>query len=891
MEGIERIEERINLGGNNRFLVLYGTGIDDIFCTKNYSLTTFDTALQQVLTNAGFNRIAFFAPHRPIFFLDSKDSFQTVHSHKNIFENRVNYEVNDLTPKLGTGPLQERFLYKKKDIFNNNIKQTGIGDLNSLKTLDAFMRDTSENRTAVVLLQAESTLKFFGDQRSMAGIIGEWSRFPSGNHNLCVLSFSANNYQDLVEISHSLPIPEIRTTILKKSEFKVMNDCVVSIDSPDHYEILRYLRKVDQTRPLDMDFKQFQILSEWMAAEGLTMREWISRVEQTESINLDSASELGWFSFIRHPGKSAEDDLDQLIGLESVKNRVKEISAWMKLNQSRVLSDGSIREPILAHMMFTGNPGTGKTTVARLFGEILRNNGFLGRGHLVEVKASDLIAEYVGGTGIKTNQVVDQAMDGVLFLDEAYMLTEKNRGGYGQEALDTLLTRMENDRSRFVIIVAGYPEKMKQFRKSNTGLARRIPEENIIDFPDFSPQDLFEILAQFLRNRDLTISPTVDESLKRIIRNMYLQRDSTFGNAGEIRNLVDGIERRRAFRIQDGSNINHAGIEIADIPETYKSYLTSDAGSIEEIFISIDDMIGLDSVKELLKQRFARLQYDQIRISQDPSYSPDTNGNHMLFLGNPGTGKTSVARLTGEAMKKLGVLRKGHLVEVTRADLVAGFVGQTAIKTQEKIEQALDGILFIDEAYTLTRGGPQDFGQEAVDTLVKLMDQFQNRLVVIAAGYPDEMTTFIDSNPGLASRFNHSLNFPDYSILELVEILVRAAQIDGFSLPDSLNSDLEKILNHWKSYGKTKNANARAALNLLDMMKTNLAVRIIQKTNSNQSISISEMMTFTSDDLPEFEKSKNNPILEVQPLQIRKNGNPVKPETVMKSNGSGPMPN
>ena len=119
----------------------------------------------------------------------------------------------------------------------------------------------------------------------------------------------------------------------------------------------------------------------------------------------------------------------------------------------------------MAHMMFTGNPGTGKTSVARLFGEILHNNGFLRRGHMVEVKASDLIAEYVGGTGIKTNQVVDQALDGVLFLDEAYMLTEKDRGGYGQEALDTLLTRMENDRSRFVVIAAGYPEKMAKFRE------------------------------------------------------------------------------------------------------------------------------------------------------------------------------------------------------------------------------------------------------------------------------------------------------------------------------------------------------------------------------------------------------------------------------------------
>ena len=246
--------------------------------------------------------------------------------------------------------------------------------------------------------------------------------------------------------------------------------------------------------------------------------------------------------------------------------------------------------------------------------------------------------------------------------------------------------------------------------------------------------------------------------------------------------------------------------------------------------------------------------------------------------------------LTGEALKKLGVLRKGHLVEVTRADLVAGYVGQTAMKTQEKVKEALDGILFIDEAYTLTRGGSQDFGQEAVDTLVKLMDQFQNRLVVIAAGYPGEMRTFIESNPGLSSRFNHSLQFPDYSIAELVEIMVRAAESDGFSITSTIARELDGVLRHHKSIGKTNNSNARAALHLLDVMKTNLAVRIIHKTNNIGSISVNEMMTFTKEDLPQFEKTPSPPLLDVHPIQIKKNGSPIKPQSIMPENGSVNLP-
>ena len=879
MEGIERIQEQIDFRNSNRFFILYGSGIEDVYCAKNYAFMPFERALHQVLLNQGFNRIAFIAPHRPVFFLDSSDSFQVLPSKNFIRENRSVYTTSDTSQKIGTGPLNNRFLYKKKDIFNKDVSQTGLGDLQTLKTLDAFIRDCGDNRSAVVILQAESTLKYFGDQRSMAGIIGEWSRLSSSNSNICILAFSADQYQELAEISLNLPVPELRSTILRKTTFKNTREAVISIGGPDQFEILRFLRKEQQQRAIDMNIHELQILGRWMAAEGLTLREWISRIDQTEIFNLTTASNSGWFSFIRQPGRFAEQDLENLIGLSSVKQRIKEITAWMQLNQSRVLSDGSLRDPIMAHMMFIGNPGTGKTTVARLIGEIFHNNGFLKRGHMIEVKASDLIAEYVGGTGIKTNQVIDQAMDGVLFLDEAYMLTEKDRGGYGQEALDTLLTRMENDRNKFVVITAGYPEKMLKFRDSNPGLTRRIPEENVITFKDYKPEELFEILMNFLQMRELNLSAMAKDSFIRIIHRLYSQRDTNFGNAGEIRNLVDGLERKRAIRIQSNPHNSSLNIECEDIPENYLAYLTPDAYSIDDIFLSLDEMIGLDSVKDLLKQRFARLQYDQIRLKQDSGYLPDSSGNHMLFLGNPGTGKTSVARLTGEALKKLGVLRKGHLIEVTRADLVAGYVGQTAIKTQEKIKEALDGILFIDEAYTLTRGGPQDFGQEAVDTLVKLMDQYQNRLVVIAAGYPDEMRTFIDSNPGLASRFNHTLQFRDYTISELVEILKRAAYADGFSVSDSITQDLENVLKSIKSKNNN-NSNARDALHLLDRMKTNLAVRIIQKTRHNQAISTNEMMIFTLEDLPTVENTLNQPLMDVKPITIKKNGVPLRPQTV-----------
>jgi SpoVK/Ycf46/Vps4 family AAA+-type ATPase len=463
------------------------------------------------------------------------------------------------------------------------------------------------------------------------------------------------------------------------------------------------------------------------------------------------------------------------------------------------------------------------------------------------------------------------------------MLTESDRGGYGREALDTLLTRMEDDRNRLVVIAAGYPERMRHFRESNPGLARRIPEENIIEFPDYSPDELSQILADNLAKRDLSASQACAVDLQRIISRMYETRDTGFGNAGEVRNLVEGIERRFAVRRMENEDSEKI-ILPEDIPQHYQSYLSPETKSLDELIGELDQLVGLGSIKEFLKMRFARFQYDQLRLKQNNLYQPDSQGNHMLFLGNPGTGKTTVARITGEALRKLGILRKGHLVEVTRADLVAGYVGQTAIKTTEKIKEALDGILFIDEAYTLTRGGPQDFGQEAVDMLVKMMDQHRDRLVVIAAGYPGEMTTFQESNPGLASRFAHSLNFEDYRVEELGEILRRAAEKEGFMIQPAILYKAQKILSTEKMVSETHFSNARAALRLLDKMKTTLAVRVIQKVSEGKTVSEKEMVTFIPADLPSIPEDEEAEPIEIAlpPSLARKSGAPVKPSLIYK---------
>lgn len=268
-----------------------------------------------------------------------------------------------------------------------------------------------------------------------------------------------------------------------------------------------------------------------------------------------------------------------------------------------------------------------------------------------------------------------------------------------------------------------------------------------------------------------------------------------------------------------------------------------EAERLQSVLKELDQLIGLRQVKSLVKEIYAFLQIQKRRKEAKLLTEPVVL--HMIFRGNPGTGKTTVARIFARLLREMGVLSKGHLVEVERADLVGEYIGHTAQKTREHVRKALGGILFIDEAYSLARGGEKDFGKEAIDTLVKAMEDHKHDFVLILAGYGYEMDLFLQANPGLPSRFPIVITFEDYNGSELLQIAKSMLQARQYRLSEEAEIKLRQYLHHCHQMQKGHFANARLVRNIVERAIRQQAIRLLPV----QTLSREELMLIQAEDL------------------------------------------
>ena len=552
-------------------------------------------------------------------------------------------------------------------------------------------------------------------------------------------------------------------------------------------------------------------------------------------------------------------DLDKFIGMDEVKSAVREIAYAVQNSIERAERGLGEQEKMSMHIILTGNPGTGKTTIARKLGEILSSIGYLDSGHVVEVDRAKMVSPYQGETPKVVDRLCDKAMGGILFVDEAYTLAPVSQAGdrdnQGAQALEKLMKRMEDDRGKFVVIAAGYRMEMDNLFRINPGFRSRF--NYFLNIEDYTPEQLYQIMLVFAKDKKYIFSAQAEALTKKMITEMYNSRDKDFANGRTMRSLFDQICKKQAQRLQGESistmsNEELMTIEVQDIP--YEAPQTVD---YTDCLKKLDGLVGLAGVKKEISNLAAYLNL-QIMRGETNTFQ----GKHYVFTGNPGTGKTTVARIMADVFKTLGIVSRGQLVEADRAKLVAGYSGQTAIKTNQLVDQALGGVLFIDEAYTLKSNDGDSFGSEAIDTLLKRLEDDRGKFICIVAGYTDQMHDFIDSNPGLKSRFTQTIHFDDYTPDELTQIFINLAKSKNFTVDEdtqgAIHREFESLyLRRDKNFG-----NAREARRIFDAAVERQSQRLV-KLMSDPGFQEADMFKLTKDDLPMAQNEAARPLDEV----------------------------
>ena len=560
--------------------------------------------------------------------------------------------------------------------------------------------------------------------------------------------------------------------------------------------------------------------------------------------------------------RSVEDilkDLDTYIGMDEVKAAVKEMAYSVQNAMQRAQRGLGEQEKMSMHIILTGNPGTGKTTIARKLGEILAAIGYLDSGHVVEVDRAKMVSQYQGETPKVVDALCDKAKGGILFVDEAYTLAPVSASGdrdaQGAQALEKLMKRMEDDLGQFIVIAAGYRTEMENLFRVNPGFRSRF--NYFLDIKDYSPAELYQIMQVFAKQKKYIFSPEAEALTNKMITEMYNSRDKDFANGRTMRTLFDQICKKQAQRLQGVDISSMSNEELMTIKQEDVPYEAPKSVNVGDCLKKLDGLVGLGGVKKEISNLTAFLNL-QIRRGETNTFQ----GKHYVFTGNPGTGKTTVARIMADIFKTLGVVSRGQLVEADRAKLVAGYSGQTAIKTNQLVDQALGGVLFIDEAYTLKSSDGDTFGAEAIDTLLKRLEDDRGKFICIVAGYTDQMHDFIDTNPGLKSRFTQTIHFDDYTPDELTEIFLHLAEGKNFTVDEDTHAAIHRqfeqlYLRRDKNFG-----NAREARRIFNEAVERQSQRLV-KLMGDPDFKESDMYSLTKEDLPMAQSEAARPLDEV----------------------------
>ncbi|VUC31534.1 unnamed protein product [Clonostachys rosea] len=532
--------------------------------------------------------------------------------------------------------------------------------------------------------------------------------------------------------------------------------------------------------------RQEKEMLEWMKnnspVEGVPIHE-----QKPKQVGFEVEDVLGPEPSDLRDNSTAWKELQGMIGLQNVKEEVDHIFNLASLNRQREI-EGKKSLPIMLNRCFFGEPGVGKTTVAKIYGKILTDLGLLSKGEVIEKTPNDLIGPYIGHSERNTKEVLKRAMGNLLIIDDAHMLYQgscqgtNNSDSFRTGVIDTLVANISGSPGEDrCVLLCGYQDKMEaMFLNCNPGLQRRFPLESAVVFQNYSESELCQILEQKMADDGVSISKGGRKTALEVLRKMRTR--PRFGNAGEVESLLSRanlrkIGRLRAQKLYPADMSDHP-LEAEDFDPDFDRASRADQAR-HGLF---KDFVGFEKITERFK-RYQKMADGMRRYNIDPRpHIPWA----FVFKGPPGTGKTSTARKVGKLFYDMGLISSDEVITCSVTDIIGEYLGQTGPKVISQFEMGLGKVLFIDEAYRLTA---DKFHKEAVDEIVDAMTKprYVGNMVVILAGYGDEMEKLMQTNPGLRSRFPTHVTFPNLTPAHCLQLLRQTLAKLRITIPRDLD--------------------------------------------------------------------------------------------------------